>query len=177
MRSEQRSSIWRNVSLVLFVNWYGVDIFGILARNSEELFVQVPSWWTDNEESHVLFVPTQTVLAHYSTFALRKDRLSLLRRIAVTEHCVYAPLSFFSFAPNGGTVDHTPDLQGSTTIAEPGIMIPSLRSVHIFVTAVALCSILQGLKLEYKGAYFAYHMIREVDWDDKDCVGWPHILA
>lgn len=89
---EQRFTV--RLSSKLFVNWYCVDIFEILTLQPEGVSVQVPFWWAKYKGVRLLFSPTPISSAYYSPLPLLTDRRSLLFRIAVSEHLVYASRSF-----------------------------------------------------------------------------------
>lgn len=59
--------------------------------------------------------------SYISPFVHRSERLSLLFLIVVAEHCVFALLSFFTFAPISGPVENSNLFEGATVLAESGI--------------------------------------------------------
>lgn len=61
--------------------------------------------------------PTSLVFAYHFSSALQNEWFSLLFRITIAEHFVYAVSSSFSSAMIGGSVGHTQDLEGSKIFA------------------------------------------------------------
>lgn len=86
--------------------------------------------------------------------------------------------SFLSSTLSGDLINHTPAFKGITTLAESRILLPLPRDVHEFVADIRLFSVLQYLHFYYKSNYLSYHGIREVDLNDKHCVGWsPYVRS
>lgn len=141
---EQRFRVGRNAAL--FGNRHCVDIFGIPIRVFEEFFGQVPSWWTDYDGSCLFLAPITMFLTYKFTLVNLKELRSLLFCIAVAQHCLYALLLFFTSALISAPFNHTRVLEGSTTLAEWGILLPMPRGVHALVSDFGLFSISQGLQ-------------------------------
>lgn len=87
---------------MLFFNWHCVNILGIPTRALEQLFVQLPSWWSSYMGSSLLFASTPLVFAYHPALVLLTGQLSLLFLISVAEKCLHALISFFSSAALGG---------------------------------------------------------------------------
>lgn len=81
--------------LNLFANWHCVDILEISTLEQEELFVQVPPWWSSDEGSRLLFALTRIVFSYHSSLLILIEQKGSLFRIAVAALCVYALIFFF----------------------------------------------------------------------------------
>lgn len=169
----QRFRVRRNAALV--VNSHRVQNFGMLTCSREDVFVQVPSQRAAYEGSHLPSAPTPMVFAHQFTLALLKERRSVLFRIGVSEDFVYVVLSFFSSAWIGDPVDQAWYFQGTTTLAELGILLALLLGVHAFLAGVGLLSVLQGSLFDYNDTQLSYRRSSEVYWDDETVRWLPHV--
>lgn len=74
-----------------------------------------------------------TVFAYYAALALFKSWRSLLFFISVDKHFVYTLLSFFTSALTGSSINYVSVFKGTTTVAEPVVLLPLPREVHDFV--------------------------------------------
>lgn len=120
--------------------------------------------------------PTPTFSVYHSALALLKERRSLLFCIAVARHCVYGLLSFFPSALIGGRADRAWNFNGATTLVDMSVLLSWPRGVHAFIADFELFSVSQDWQRDYRDAYVAYHSSREMNSDDKDCVGWfPYV--
>lgn len=64
-------------------------------RQREDLLVQVLSWWSGFQVSRLVLALVPILFDYHSLLALFTDRPSLLSRISVANHCVYALMLFF----------------------------------------------------------------------------------
>lgn len=102
----------------VLVNCPCANIFGVPTRLPKEVFIQVSSFWSSYDGSHLMFAPTPIVFIYHSSMALLTERRSFLIRIAVAENCVYALMSFFLSALLGRSVDATHVFDGVTAPAK-----------------------------------------------------------
>lgn len=124
--------------LQMCVNSNCVDMFGIPTRQRDDLSVDRHLLWTNYEGSRLLSTPTLIVFAHYSSFAIRKSRLSLLICIAVTKRCILALMSFLSSALVRGSVSITIVLEDVLAIIESSMLLLLARISHALVFNVGL---------------------------------------
>lgn len=144
--------------------------------NREESFVQESSWWTDHEGSYLLFVSTPMNFAYHSSLTFLKERCSLFFSIAVAKHCVHAHLSFFCLLWLGSCRSYA-ELEGTMTLAVSGILLLWAWGIHGFVIDIWLLTDLQGLQLDHKDAYLAYHQSQGVDLDAKIASGGSRLFT
>lgn len=71
----------------------------------------------------MLFASTPIVFAYHFSLTLFTERRSVLSRITVAEHCVFALMSFFSSALLGGAVDAAHDFEVVTALVESGVLL------------------------------------------------------
>lgn len=83
----------------------------------------------------MLVAPTLILFA-YHFFSLLTDECSLLLRIAVAEHYVYALMSLCLSALLGGPADVTNDFGGATALPESGVLLPWSSAVQTFISDV-----------------------------------------
>lgn len=70
----------------------------------------------------------------------------------------------------GGSIDHTRDIKGATTLAESGILLSLPHGVYGLVADIRLFSLSQGYPFDFKDTYLAYHGSNKVNWDKENRV-------
>lgn len=87
--------------------------------------------------------PTPMIFIYHSTSA----QCAILRRlcfhIAVTEHCVFAPLSFVTSVLAGGPGEHCPVFEGDTTLVELGVFLYSAAGMKAIATDFGFFSVMR----------------------------------
>lgn len=83
----------------MFVAWYSVEIFSIQLSNYNQLFNEVPSWWSHFGQSRAVAVPTIPILVYNASRMLGLAHVASDDwNLATCEMCSLVMCAFWEFS-------------------------------------------------------------------------------
>lgn len=144
---------------------HNVDLFSILLRCRETVFVKVSSWWHEWEPSRLLLVPSPQVLAYYSNIVSSGSACDCNHSwwISTSESLNFLGISFVAFSRNDVLLFKTADPRILSNLY--GVLTPLHSCLVGTLEKFGFYEIVRGTKLGPVLPYLVFRGSLEVDWE------------